>query len=198
MSFIGGYYIIPVEKERINIVLGKRGKTKKILEENFNVKITVDKDKGEVKIESIPGKTTPLQLLKAREAIIALVNGASIKQVLRLADEDTYMTIINLKQYTSGERKDIERVAGRIIGEKGKAKKMIEELTGADIIVHDYNVIIIGKQEQLEMARTAVIMLIQGRQHKTVYRYLQRKRRELKYRKLKTLLTHTYEEEFKI
>ncbi len=198
MSFIGGYYIVPVEKERINIVLGKRGKTKRILEENFNVRITVDKDRGEVKIESIPGKTTPLQLLKAREAIIALVSGASMEQVLRLADEDTYMTIINLKQYTSGERKDIERVAGRIIGEKGKAKKMIKELTGADIIVHGHNVIIIGKQEQLEMARTAVIMLIQGRQHKTVYRYLQRKKRELKYRKLKTFLTHTYEEEFKI
>ncbi|MCX8171787.1 MAG: hypothetical protein N3E47_07525, partial [Candidatus Bathyarchaeota archaeon] len=47
-----------------------------------------------------------------------------------------------------------------------------------------HTVAIIGDVEQVNVAREAINMLINGSQHATVYRFLQRKRQELKRRRL--------------
>jgi ribosomal RNA assembly protein len=62
----------------------------------------------------------------------------------------------------------------------GKTRKIIEELTDANICVYGHTVSIIGNIEQAQAAREAIQMLINGSQHSTVYRFLHRKRRELK------------------
>ena len=68
----------------------------------------------------------------------------------------------------------LQRVKGRIIGEKGKARKTIEEMTGTYISIYDNYVAIIGDFETANIAKQAIEMLIQGRQHSTVYRFLER------------------------
>jgi ribosomal RNA assembly protein len=62
----------------------------------------------------------------------------------------------------------------------GKTRKIIEELTDANICVYGHTISIIGNIEQAQAAREAIQMLINGSQHNTVYRFLHRKRRELK------------------
>jgi ribosomal RNA assembly protein len=62
----------------------------------------------------------------------------------------------------------------------GKTRKIIEELTDANICVYGHTISIIGNIEQAQAAREAIQMLINGSQHSTVYRYLHRKRRQLK------------------
>ena len=48
------------------------------------------------------------------------------------------------------------------------------------MVVYGHTIGFIGTFEQVDVARTAVQMLINGSQHHTVYKYLQRKRSELK------------------
>jgi len=79
---------------------------------------------------------------------------------------------------------ELQRVKGRIIGQEGKTRRIIEELTEADVSIHGHTVAIIAGLEEMEVAREAVKMLLRGSMHSTVYRYLHRKRRELKKRKL--------------
>jgi ribosomal RNA assembly protein len=62
----------------------------------------------------------------------------------------------------------------------GKTRRLIEELSNADMVVFGHTVGIIGTFEQVNVARSAVQMLIDGSQHRTVYKFLQRKRSELK------------------
>jgi len=62
----------------------------------------------------------------------------------------------------------------------GKTRRIIEELTNTNIAVYGHTVGIIGKVEHVQVAREAIQMLIEGRQHATVYKFLHRKRRELK------------------
>jgi len=78
----------------------------------------------------------------------------------------------------------LQRVKGRIIGEDGKTRRIIEELSEADVSVHGHTVAIIADMDEMEVAREAVKMLLRGSQHSTVYRYLHRKRRDLKKKKL--------------
>ena len=65
---------------------------------------------------------------------------------------------------------------------EGKTRRIIEELTDTHVCVYGHTVGIIGGIEEVQIAREAIRMLINGSQHSTVYRYLHRKRRELKRR----------------
>jgi len=75
-------------------------------------------------------------------------------------------------------------VKGRIIGQEGKTRRIVEELTDADVSVHGHTVAIIANLDEMEIAREAIKMLLRGSEHSTVYRYLHRKRRELKKKRL--------------
>jgi len=94
------------------------------------------------------------------------------------------LDIIDLRAIFGRSESDIRRVKGRIIGMEGKTRKIIEELTDTNICVYGHTVSIIGDIEQVQAAREAIQMLINGSPHNIVYRFLHRKRRELKKRTL--------------
>ncbi len=50
----------------------------------------------------------------------------------------------------------------------------------ANVAVYGHTIGIIGSFEQADAARNAIQMFIEGCQHQTVYKYLSKKRRELK------------------
>lgn len=184
MGFIGGTVTLVIDKDRIGVLIGEHGKVKKHIEELLDVKIDIDSKTGEVRISPKDNKLEPLKLMKARDIIRAISYGFNPDVALMLADDNMFLEVIDIKQYSSGRREDIIRIAGRVIGEKGKARKMIEELTGAHISVYRQYVAIIGDYDQVRVAKTAIEMLIRGRQHATVYKYLVRARREMKLRRL--------------
>ncbi len=62
----------------------------------------------------------------------------------------------------------------------GKTRRLIEELTDANVAVYGHTVSLIGTIDQTQIAREAIQMLVRGSMHSTVYRFLHRKRRELK------------------
>ncbi|MEM3715264.1 MAG: KH domain-containing protein, partial [Nitrososphaeria archaeon] len=104
----------------------------------------------------------------------------------RLRNSDVFMEIINLKDYLSSSN-DIIRVKGRIIGAGGKTKSTIIELTGASISISDNEIVIIGDFEQLQVAKRAIEMLINGSPHTVVYRFLERFKSAQKIKSLKSL-----------
>jgi ribosomal RNA assembly protein len=62
----------------------------------------------------------------------------------------------------------------------GKTRQIIEELTDTNVAVYGHTVSIVGTVEHTEVSREAIQMLVRGSMHATVYRFLHRKRRELK------------------
>ena len=88
--------------------------------------------------------------------------------------------MIDLRAIFGRSESDISRIKGRIIGMNGKTRKIIEELTDTHLAIYGHTVGIIGTFERAEIARNAVQMLIDGSLHHNVYRFLQKKRSELK------------------
>ncbi len=177
---IHGEITVNVNPDRIGVLIGDRGSVKKKIENSLNVKLKIDSKTGEVKISPKEGATV-LNVLRARDIVRAIGLGFSPERALRLLDETQALDVIDLKELTKG-REDMVRIKGRIIGKEGKARKMIEDLTGAYISVYDRYVAIIGDYEQIRVAREAIMMLIQGRQHRTVYNYLRTEYKRLKQR----------------
>jgi ribosomal RNA assembly protein len=80
------------------------------------------------------------------------------------------------------------RIKGRIIGRDGRSRELIEEHTETFVSVYGKTVSIIGTTESVSTARRAIEMLIKGSPHSTVYRWLEKMRKELRRRE--------YEEKF--
>lgn len=174
---------MPIERERIGVLVGKNGRTKKEIERLFGVKLRIDSNNAVVYIEEGEQPLTPLLLMKVRSVIKAISLGFTPEDAMRLADDTVIFETIDLKE-VSRHRRDMQRIKGRIIGEEGKAKKMIEDLTGTKIVVGEKEVGIIGDYEGVAAAREAIRMLMEGRTHRTVYNFLRVRSREIKRRRL--------------
>ena len=60
-----------------------------------------------------------------------------------------------------------------------KAREEIERLSDTNIVVYGKTIGIIGEQQQVTISRQAVAMLLQGSMHKTVYNFLEKKKKEM-------------------
>jgi ribosomal RNA assembly protein len=147
------------------------------LQEISGVEISYD-DKNKF-FEIDPKTQNSYEALKVVSVIKALGLGFSIDDALRLMSDEYQLDVIDLKISLGSNPDLIRRVKGRIIGEAGKAKKIIQEYTSVIISIYDHYVALIGTYDQLSIARKAIDMLIEGREHNTVYKYLDKAEEEL-------------------
>jgi len=173
---------IAVRPERLGVIIGKDGENKAALERAFKVVLTVDSKTSTVYIAPAEGGT-PFEVLRARQAIEAISLGFSVEDALKLSEDNWCFEIIDLSEVSRNES-DLRRIKARIIGEEGKAKKNIEQMARVKVVVGDKVVGIIGECDNVEIARRAITMLIEGRTHGSVYGYLRAAGRELKRRRL--------------
>jgi ribosomal RNA assembly protein len=165
-------------------LVGKEGKAKKWLEEACAVTLEIDSDSGEVSVVSGADleKSDPL---KAMQIVNAIAKGFSPERSARLLQEDNVLDVIDLTTYTGKSKNSMERIKGRVIGYRGKARRVIEELTGTYISVYGHTVATIGTPNQIRQMQEALDMLASGSPHKAVYSMLQRKRSQAKLERLK-------------
>jgi len=172
---------LKIPTERVGVLIGPNGVTKKNIEDKLLVELQIDSKEGGVTITLTEKATDPSLLFKAKDVVTALGRGFSPEHAFRLIrDEEAILDMIDLRTAFGRSETDIKRVKGRIIGMNGKTRKIIEELTDANVAVYGHTVSIIGTIEQADAAREAIQMLVRGSMHATVYRFLHRKRGELK------------------
>ena len=176
---------VRIPKERVGVLVGPDGKVKQRIEDKFMVTLEVESESGGVTIVLSEKAGDPSLLFKAKDTVTAIGRGFSPEHAFRLLrNDDEIFDFIDLRLVFNRSESDIKRVKGRIIGANGKTRKLIEELTGASVVVYGHTVGFIGTFERVDVARNAVQMLIDGSQHHTVYKYLQRKRSDFKKERL--------------
>jgi ribosomal RNA assembly protein len=173
--------------DRIGVLLGREGSVRKEIEEKTKTLLTVDTQTGSVIIEPASPSTTALELIKAQNIVRAIGYGFSPERAFRLLEDDQVLEVVDVRQYVGDKPNHVKRVLGRIIGEEGKARRILEEYTGTYISIYDHYVAIIGDYETANIAKKAIEMLIQGRMHATVYKYIDREMYTLRRRRMTEL-----------
>jgi ribosomal RNA assembly protein len=168
-------YELKIPKERIAVLIGKKGEIKVQLEKETKTKIKVDSKEGDV---FITGEDA-LNLYTVREIVRAVGRGFNPDIALLLLKQDYSFEIIDISDYVS-HKDHIKRLKGRVIGSEGKSRKTIESLTDTNISVYGKTVGIIGQAENVDSARRAIESLLKGSEHAKVYNWLEKKRREFK------------------
>jgi len=176
---------VKIPQERIGALIGPDGRVKARIEKKLSVMLQIDSETGDVEIALSPEAQDPSFLLRAKEVVTAIGRGfSSEKAFVLLEDEEATLMVIDLRELVGRSQADMKRLKGRVIGQNGKTRQIIEELTEAKISVYGHTISILGTLDQSEVAKEAIYMLLEGSQHRTVYRFLNRKRREMKKKKM--------------
>jgi ribosomal RNA assembly protein len=166
-------------KDRVGVLIGKKGEVKQVIEKRTGVLLDVDSETGEITVYNEKA-TDPILALKVLDIIKAIGRGFSPERALQLFDENVYLRGFDIRDYVGKNSKHVRRLRARIIGSKGKTRRLIEELTNTGISIMGNTIYVIGPLEELGMAETAIDMLLSGSEHATVYRFLESKQRDLK------------------
>ena len=167
-------YDLKIPEERVAVLVGTEGKTKKEIETESKCTLEISKE-GDVVISG----EDALLAYTTREIVRAIGRGFNPKIALLLLKMDYTLEIIDMKVIAGKNKNTMERLKGRVIGTNGKARQEIEHLTDTNISVYGKTIGIIGQVDQVSVAREAVAMLLRGSMHKTVYQFLERKRKEM-------------------
>ncbi|MEM5772713.1 MAG: KH domain-containing protein [Candidatus Aenigmatarchaeota archaeon] len=154
---------VKIPEERLKI-FDRKGYSKK-LETLTNCNININE---EISIEC----EDPLLLMRLKEVIKAFGRGFDFEDTLNLLDEEYFLETINIQDFSGKSKNRMFVVKGRVIGRKGKAKKLIEKHTNVKIAIYGKTISIIGKWDDVQRAKKAVESLLQGRKHGTVFRNL--------------------------
>ncbi len=152
---------IKVPDDRIAVIIGNYGRTKKAIEKKTHTKITID---DEIQIEG-----EAIDVMTAENVIKAVSRGFSPKNAHELLDEENTISIIELPK----DKIKLKRMRSRLIGTKGKCRRNIELLTETKISIYGKTVAIIGNYNNIELAEDAITRLMHGASHSNVYAYLE-------------------------
>src|SRR6266852_6278129 len=169
-----------IPKDRIGVLVGPKGSVKARIQEKLFVELTVDSESGNVGIGLRKDAPDPSSALRAKDLVQAIGRGFSPDRAFNLLIEEFTLGIIDLHEFFGKNEAEIRRVDGRIIGREGKTRRILEQLTGTQVSVSGHTVSIIGGYESVSTAKDALEKLIKGRQHGTVYKFLRRRRQEIK------------------
>ncbi|MFC7155895.1 KH domain-containing protein [Halomarina halobia] len=168
---------VTIPQDRIGALIGEGGATMRRIEDQAEVRLDIDSETGAVAVETVGD---PVMGLKGPDIVRAIGRGFAPEEALSLLDDDMRMfELVDLDAATRNKN-DLRRQKGRLIGEGGRTRQLMEELTGASVVIYGSTVGIIGGPEQVRTVRSAVEMILDGAPHGAVYSFLERRRSEMK------------------
>jgi ribosomal RNA assembly protein len=170
---------VKIPQDRIGVLIGEGGETMREIEAAAEVRLDIDSETGSVKVESVGD---PVKGLKGSDIVKAIGRGFAPEDALRLLDDDMMMFDVVDIDAAARNESDLRRHKGRLIGEDGRTRELMQELTGASVVIYGSTLGTIGDPQQVDAVREAAEMIIDGAPHGAVYSFLERKHNEMKHK----------------
>ena len=169
---------IPID--RVGALVGKEGIVKSEIEKRCSVLLEIDGESGDVRVSYDADSLKEGDPFKAQEVITAIARGFSPQRAFALFEENKVLSTIDLRQYSGKSENSLARIKSRLIGSDGKARKLIEQLSGTAISIYGHTVSIIGDSDKSKIAEDALVKIASGGTHKAAYQMLQKYRSKQK------------------
>ncbi|MGY5143134.1 MAG: KH domain-containing protein [Candidatus Nitrosopumilus sp. bin_32a] len=175
--------LIRIPNDRVGVLIGKAGNVKSKIEESCYVSLDIDGVNGEVFIRT-QGDVEKIKPFKAMEIVTAIGRGFSPENAMTLLNGENTLHVIDLREFAGKSSANVERIKGRIIGEGGRARRNMENLSGTHISVYGRTVSIIGDSSKLRVVVDAISAISSGSMHGAVYTKLEAVNRKEKIEKM--------------
>jgi ribosomal RNA assembly protein len=155
-----------IPEERVSVLIGEDGETLREVEDLTNTEVRVD----DVEVE-IEGE--PLEEIRAANIVKAVGRGFDPDRALKLLEDNSDLCVIDVTEFAPTDSAK-QRLKGRVIGRDGETRSKIENDTNTEMAVYGKTVSILGNVQNVQIAREAVRMLLEGASHSTAYRYIEK------------------------
>jgi len=167
---------VKVPQDRIGVLIGEGGATMREIEDRAEVRLDIDSESGSVAIDAVGD---PVAGLVAPDIVRAIGRGFTPESALSLLEHDLRrFELVDLSAETRNKN-DLKRQKGRLIGEDGRTRELMEDLSGAEVVIKGTTLGVIGQPEEVRAVRRAAGMILDGAPHGAVYSFLERKHNEL-------------------
>jgi ribosomal RNA assembly protein len=171
---------LKIPLERVGALVGKEGSVKNEIEKRCDVVLDINGESGDVQISYWAESIAEADPFKAQEIVVAIARGFSPQRAFILFEEGKSLSTIDLREYSGKSENSLARIKSRLIGSDGKARKLIEQLSGTQISVYGHTVSVIGDREKSKVAEEALLKIASGGTHKAAYQMLQKYRSKQK------------------
>lgn len=171
------YLKIPME--RVGVLVGHNGETKRKLEQKTKVTLNIDSQLGEISVDE-HSTEDPLLVLKVESMVLAIGRGFSPEHAFMLLSDDFEFFVFDIHDYVGKGKSHVRRLKSRIIGREGKTKRVLEELTDSYLSVYGHTIAVIANIADIDIIKRAVDKLLSGSKHATVYSFVESNMKKLK------------------
>ncbi len=170
---------IKIPNNRIGVLIGKDGEVKESIEEESGAKLEIDSQTGQVDID-VRDIEDPILSLKVEDVVRAIGRGFNPEKAMEILNDNVNLELLDIRDWVGKSTNAVKRMRGRVIGRDGRTRELIEELSETYVSVKGNTVGIIGQPFKVKIARRAVEMILEGKEHATVYKYLEGRREDVK------------------
>jgi len=167
---------IKIPKDRLAVLIGKKGEIKRHLERQLNLKVFINSNTGEI---NLSGEDN-LNIYICKNIIHAIGRGFNPDIALLLLDDEYCFEQINLEEYARGRKNRLLTLRSRLIGTQGVFRKTLEDMTDCYVVIYGKTVCIIGRIENIFLAKRAIENLLRGSPHGKVYKSVERLKKKNK------------------
>ena len=166
-----------IPQDRIAVLIGRKGTTRRALEKATNSTLHIDSNSGDVSVVW-DDEFDPIIRMKFPDVIRAIGRGMNPDRALQLLKDDHHLLLYDMREYVGKNPNQQRRIRSRLIGRNGRIRELIEEHSGSEVTIYGSTVVIIGDEDALPLAGQAVERLLQGAEHSSVLKHLEAERRK--------------------
>ncbi|MAQ56978.1 MAG: RNA-processing protein [Euryarchaeota archaeon] len=168
-----------VPMNRIAVLIGKGGQTRKMLEEASGAKLDIDSRTGEV-MAVWEEEPDPVVRMKMPDVILAIGRGLAPSRAVQLIRDDIFLRMYDIREWVGRQPNQTRRMRSRLIGRNGRIRSLIEEISNCEMAIHGSTVLMIGDQDGITLAAPAIEGILSGSEHSTVLHGLEQDRKRLR------------------
>ncbi len=105
---------IKIPKNRIGVLIGKNGETKKKIEEKSGATLDIDSNSGQVEIDTREIED-PILSLKVEDVVKAVGRGFNPEKALEILRDEVDFVLIDIRAWVGKSKNAVRMMRGRVI-----------------------------------------------------------------------------------
>jgi ribosomal RNA assembly protein len=181
-------HLARIPQDRIAVLIGKGGETRRMLEEACGATLEIDSKTGEVMADWSEVDADPVVRMKMPDVIVAIGRGLAPKRAVQLIQDEVSLKMYDIREWVGRQPNQTRRMRSRLIGRNGRIRSLIEEISRCEMAIYGSTVLVIGDEDGLTLAAPAIEGILRGSEHSTILHGLEqdRKRQRIRSRRLES------------
>ena len=181
-------HLARIPQDRIAVLIGKGGETRRMLEEACGATLDIDSKNGEVMADWGEVDADPVVRMKMPDVIVAIGRGLAPKRAVQLIQDEVSLKMYDIREWVGRQPNQTRRMRSRLIGRNGRIRSLIEEISRCEMAIYGSTVLVIGDEDGLALAAPAIEGILRGSEHSTILHGLEqdRKRQRIRSRRLES------------